>query len=70
MAPARELRKAANADKAGPAFWSEAYVLIDTMEKGIATGKDLGAKSPVTNRPDVFGSAHKLSRWLDAHPTT
>lgn len=69
MEPARELRKAANADKAGPAFWSEAYVLIDKMEKGIATGKDLGASHPDTNRPDVLGSAHELSRWLDAHPT-
>ncbi|WP_432120386.1 hypothetical protein [Streptomyces sp. S1] len=70
MDPARELRKAANADKAGPTFWSEAYVLIDTMEQGIATGKDLGAEDPATNRPDVLGSAHKLSRWLDAHPTS
>ncbi|MFB6629983.1 hypothetical protein ACFCWY_08815 [Streptomyces sp. NPDC056362] len=70
MGPARELRKAANADKtAGPEFWSEAYALIDTMEQGIAAGKDLGAEDPATNRPDVFGSAHKLSRWLDAHPT-
>ncbi|MFB6527227.1 hypothetical protein [Streptomyces sp. NPDC056399] len=67
MEPARELRKAANADEAGPAFWSEAYVLIDAMEQGIATGKDLGAEDPATNRPHVLGSAHKLSRWLDAH---
>ncbi|MER7952061.1 hypothetical protein ABTY59_32185 [Streptomyces sp. NPDC096079] len=69
MEPARELRTAANADKAGPAFWSEAYALIDTMEKGIGVGKDLGATSPTTNRPDVLGSAHKLADWLDAHPT-
>ncbi|WP_328491264.1 hypothetical protein [Streptomyces zaomyceticus] len=70
MEPARELRTAANADKAGPAFWSEAYALIDTMEKGIGVGKDLGATSPTTNRPDVLGSAHKLADWLDAHPTS
>jgi len=68
--PARELRAAMNADsRVGPEFWSEAYALIDKMEKGVAVGKDLGAASPVTNRPDVFGSAHDLSRWLDAHPT-
>ncbi|MEU7291751.1 hypothetical protein AB0A76_00880 [Streptomyces exfoliatus] len=71
MKPARDLRKAANADKStGPEFWSEAYALIDTMEKGIAAGKDLGAEAPVTNRPDVLGSAHKLSDWLDQHPTS
>ncbi|MFJ3769607.1 hypothetical protein ACIPQJ_33870 [Streptomyces sp. NPDC090082] len=68
--PARELRTAANADQAGPAFWSEAYALIDTMEKGTGGGKDLGATSPTTNRPDVMGSAHKLADWLDAHPTS
>lgn len=69
MEPARDLRTAANAGTAGPEFWAEAYVLMDTMEKGIGVGKDLGATSPTTNRPDVLGSAHKLADWLDAHPT-
>ncbi|NML55128.1 hypothetical protein HHL19_35630 [Streptomyces sp. R302] len=71
MAPARELRAAANADtETGPEFWSEAYALIDSMERGVAVGRDLGATDPNTNRPDVLGSAHKLVDWLTAHPIT
>lgn len=71
MKPARDLRKAANADKStGPEFWSEAYALIDTMEKGIAVGEDQGATAVGTNRPDVLGSAHDLSDWLDEHPVS
>lgn len=63
-APAKTLRKAMNADKAtGPAFWREAYVLLDTMEDGMAVGEDT-----FTNRPDVLGSAHDLVDWLDEHP--
>jgi hypothetical protein len=73
---ARDLRKAMNADKSvGADFWTEAYAMIDTMEKGIAVGEDLGApagaatNSDMTNRDDdVFGSAHDLADWLDAHP--
>jgi hypothetical protein len=69
MAPARTLRKAMNADKdTGPEFWTEAYALINKMEKGIAVGEDEGAIALGTNRPAVLGSAHELSRWLDAHP--
>ncbi|MEU6756028.1 hypothetical protein [Streptomyces sp. NPDC046685] len=63
MEPARELRKAMNSHSAGPQFWSDAYALVDRMERGIAVGEDR-----VSNRPDVLGSAHELSRWLDAHP--
>lgn len=63
MEPARELRKAMNAHPSGPEFWSEAYALVDKMERGIAVGEDR-----VANRPDVLGSAHELSRWLDSHP--
>ncbi|MFJ2745225.1 hypothetical protein ACIO3O_36835 [Streptomyces sp. NPDC087440] len=64
MEPARKLRTAMNGHKGtGPAFWSEAYVLIDTMERGMKVGSD-----KYTNRPDVLGSAHNLSRWLDQHP--
>ncbi|MFF9901284.1 hypothetical protein [Streptomyces longispororuber] len=71
--PARDLRKAANADKeTGPEFWSEAYALISTMEKGIAVGDDQGVPASqltsLTNRDDVIGSARKLSDWLDQHP--
>ncbi|AXI91344.1 hypothetical protein SAM9427_36880 (plasmid) [Streptomyces sp. ETH9427] len=69
--PARTLRKAMNAHKdTGPEFWSEAYVFIDKMEKGVAVGEDRGGglNNVTSNRPDVFGSAHDLSRWLDAHP--
>ncbi|MGC5236850.1 hypothetical protein [Streptomyces albogriseolus] len=68
---ARVLRKAMNAHKdTGPELWSEAYVLIDKMEKGVAVGEDRGGglNNVTSNRPDVFGSAHDLSRWLDAHP--
>ncbi|MFD9394197.1 hypothetical protein ACFWBB_26695 [Streptomyces sp. NPDC060000] len=70
MKPARDLRKAANADKeTGPEFWSDAYALIDTMEDGIAVGEDQGVPAGgVTNRTDVLGSAHKLSDWLDKNP--
>lgn len=69
MKPARDLRKAANADKdTGAEFWSEAYALIDTMEDGIAVGDDKGATAIGTNRPDVLGSAHDLSDWLDNNP--
>ncbi|MFJ7054736.1 hypothetical protein ACIQU7_23800 [Streptomyces albidoflavus] len=69
MAPARDLRRAMNAeDEAGPEFWSAAYALINTMEDGIKVGEDLGARSAATNRPDVLGSAHQLADWLDANP--
>ncbi|CAM5237167.1 Lipoprotein OS=Streptomyces griseomycini OX=66895 GN=FHS37_006655 PE=4 SV=1 [Streptomyces griseomycini] len=72
MKPARDLRKAANADKStGPEFWSEAYALIDTMEDGIAVGEDKGFPAggdALTNRDEVLGSAHDLSDWLAAHP--
>ncbi len=62
--PAKVLRKAMNADKkTGSAFWREAYVLLDKMEKGMAVGEDT-----FTNRPDVLGSAHDLSDWLDENP--
>ncbi|WP_282794598.1 hypothetical protein [Streptomyces sp. CC224B] len=75
MKPARDLRKAANADdKNGPKFWSEAYALINTMEKGVKVGNDQGVPAgesmALTNRDDVFGSAHKLSDWLDQHPVS
>ncbi|MFB6772826.1 hypothetical protein [Streptomyces sp. NPDC056337] len=72
---ARDLRKAMNAEKSvGADFWTEAYTLIDTMEKGLAVGEDQGAPAgaatipEMTNRDDVFGSAHDLVDWLDAHP--
>jgi hypothetical protein len=72
---ARDLRKAMNAEKSvGPEFWTGAYTLIDTMENGIAVGEDRGAEAgaatlpEMTNRDDVFGSAHDLVDWLDTHP--
>ncbi|MFF4036007.1 hypothetical protein ACFYZ2_40750 [Streptomyces sviceus] len=69
MKPARDLRKAMNSEKSvGADFWTDAYALIDTMEKGIAVGEDKGATAVGTNRPDVLGSAHDLSNWLDEHP--
>ncbi|MFI8206770.1 hypothetical protein [Streptomyces sp. NPDC085937] len=72
MKPARDLRKAANADKeTGPEFWSEAYALINTMEDGVKVGEDQGVPAggaDLTNRDEVLGSAHELSDWLDAHP--
>ncbi|GAA2439497.1 hypothetical protein [Streptomyces glaucus] len=76
MESARTLRKAANAHEGtGPEFWSEAYALIDTMEEGIAVGEDQGVPvadlemaEKLSNRDEVFGSAHDLSDWLDAHP--
>lgn len=64
-APARELRKAMNADKkVGPEFYSPAYALLDKMEDGMDVGEDV-----FSNRPPVLGSAHDLSDWLDEHPT-
>lgn len=68
MEPARTLRKAMNADKGGPEYWSEAYALINIMEKGVGVGEDKGATAIGTNRPDVLGSAHDLSDWRDEHP--
>ncbi|MET9731989.1 hypothetical protein ABZZ79_15450 [Streptomyces sp. NPDC006458] len=75
MKPARDLRKAMNAEKSvGADFWTEAYALIDAMEEGVAVGDDQGAPAgaatdpAMTNRDDVFGSAHDLSEWLDEHP--
>lgn len=60
----------------GPEFWTEAYALIDTMEEGIAVGDDKGAAvadevtaKALSNRDEVFGSAHDLVDWLDEHPT-
>ncbi|GHE43493.1 hypothetical protein GCM10018785_11300 [Streptomyces longispororuber] len=75
MKPARDLRKAANADtKNGPKFWSKAYALISTMEKGFKVGDDQGVPAgesmTSTNRDEVFGSARELSVWLDQHPTS
>ncbi|MGW4756280.1 hypothetical protein [Streptomyces chartreusis] len=52
----------------GADFWTDAYALIDTMEKGIAVGDDKGATAVGTHRPDVLGSAHDVSDWLDEHP--
>ncbi|MBV1940851.1 hypothetical protein KUF83_30415 [Streptomyces sp. BV286] len=69
--PARDLRKAMNADKSMPAdFWTDAYVLIDTMEEGVAIGEDRGGgeMNTASNRPKVFGSAHDLVDWLAANP--
>ncbi|MFE1206196.1 hypothetical protein ACFW5V_31405 [Streptomyces sp. NPDC058762] len=76
MEPARDLRKAMNAEKTvGAEFWTEAYALIDTMEKGIAVGDDKGLTvadekmaAMLSNRDDVLGSAHDLADWLTAHP--
>jgi hypothetical protein len=76
MKPARDLRKAMNTEKSvGADFWTEAYVLIDAMEKGIAVGDDQGVPvadeemaALMSNRDDVFGSAHDLSDWLDENP--
>ncbi|MFE7567759.1 hypothetical protein ACFU76_12435 [Streptomyces sp. NPDC057539] len=63
--PARELRKAVNADKqTGPEFYSPAYALLDNMADGMDVGEDA-----FSNRPAVLGSAHDLSDWLDEHPT-
>ncbi|MFJ9416681.1 hypothetical protein ACIRPT_21165 [Streptomyces sp. NPDC101227] len=63
--PARELRKAMNADKkTGAEFYSPAYALIGKMEDGMDVGEDT-----FTNRPAVLGSAHDLCDWLDEHPT-
>jgi hypothetical protein len=78
MKPARDLRKAMNAEKSvGADFFTEAYVLIDSMEEGIAVGEDQGVPvadeemaALMSNRDDVLGSAHDLSDWLDAHPTS
>lgn len=69
MTPARALRRAMNMEKSvGADFWTGAYTLLDTMEKGIAVGEDRGTAAGVTNRPDVLGSAHELVDWLDEHP--
>jgi hypothetical protein len=76
MKPTRDLRKAMNAEKSvGAEFWTDAYALIDTMEDGIAVGEDQGVPvadtemaAKMSNRDDVFGSAHDLSDWLDEHP--
>ncbi|MFG2408798.1 hypothetical protein ACGFR8_31530 [Streptomyces brevispora] len=69
MTPARTLRRAMNMEKSvGADFWTGAYALINTMEKGIAVGEDRGTAVGVTNRPDVLGSAHELVTWLNEHP--
>lgn len=65
------LRQAMRAEKSvGAEFWTEAYALLNTMEKGFKVGQDLGATAIGTNRPDVLGSAHDLADWLDAHPVS
>ncbi|MFE1391111.1 hypothetical protein ACFW5M_33865 [Streptomyces albogriseolus] len=45
----------------GPEFWTNAYALIDKMEKGLEPGEDLGVNEMTSNRPAVFGSAHDLA---------
>ncbi|MET7979488.1 hypothetical protein ABZW44_42180 [Streptomyces mirabilis] len=69
VASARVLRKAMNGEKSvGADFWTDAYALINKMEKGLEPGDDLGVNEMTSNRPAVFGSAHDLARWLDEHP--
>ncbi|MGW3730936.1 hypothetical protein [Streptomyces sp. F001] len=69
VASARVLRKAMNAEESvGAEFWTDAYALINKMEKGLEPGEDLGVNEMTSNRPAVFGSAHDLADWLDAHP--
>ncbi|MFF2101165.1 hypothetical protein [Streptomyces sp. NPDC058202] len=70
MKSARNLRKAMNSEKRGGAgFWTEAYALINKMEKGYAVGEDQGGGERfITNRPAIFGTAHDLSDWMDEHP--
>uniref|UniRef100_A0AAU3HQ57 Lipoprotein n=1 Tax=Streptomyces sp. NBC_01393 TaxID=2903851 RepID=A0AAU3HQ57_9ACTN len=69
VASARVLRKAMNGEKSvGADFWTDAYALINKMEKGLKPGRDLGVNEMTSNRPAVFGSAHDLADWLDEHP--
>ncbi|MFE7072595.1 hypothetical protein ACFU96_21190 [Streptomyces sp. NPDC057620] len=71
--PARDLRKAMNSEKSVAAeFWTEAYALINIMEKGVEVGEDRGGglNNTASNRPDVFGSAHDLADWLDQNPVS
>ncbi|MFE1270553.1 hypothetical protein [Streptomyces sp. NPDC058758] len=65
VANARALRKAMNADPAGPGFWGPAYKLIDQIEAGRAKVEgDAG-----WNRTLVLQPAHALEDWLAANPT-
>lgn len=34
----------------------------------LTVGEDKGATAVGTNRPDVLGSAHDLSNWVDENP--
>ncbi|MFJ8301282.1 hypothetical protein ACIQ9R_36025 [Streptomyces sp. NPDC094447] len=64
VANARVLRKAMNADAAGPGFWGPAYKLIDEIEAGRAKVEgDAG-----WNRALVLKPAHALEGWLAANP--
>lgn len=66
VANARTLRKAMNADSAGPEFWSPAYKLIDQIEEGRAKVEG----DAEWNRALILKPAHELKDWLTSHPSS
>ncbi|MFJ5143008.1 hypothetical protein [Streptomyces sp. NPDC088707] len=66
----RKIRKAMNADTAAPAgFYSEAYVIIDRLEKfaGTPTGES-DTQGWLDARPLIWMQGQALGKWIEAHP--
>lgn len=67
VSAADQLRTSMHADPAGGAFFSEAYVIIDRMDKLRDEYEPLDEGSL---RDEVLGLANQLSRWIETHPTS
>ncbi|MFD9248432.1 hypothetical protein [Streptomyces bottropensis] len=66
----RKIRKAMNGDTAAPkGFYSEAYVIIDRLEKyaGTPAGED-DTQGWLDARPLIWMQGQALSEWIEAHP--
>lgn len=62
------LRAAMHTDPAGPAFFSEAYGIVDRLDELALLYSD--PLDQAGTRPQVIGLARQLARWVQAHPTS
>ncbi|MFF0754354.1 hypothetical protein [Streptomyces sp. NPDC004267] len=66
----RKIRKAMNGDAAAPAgFYSEAYVIIDRLEKYAGTpAGESDTQGWLAARPLIWMQGQALGKWIEAHP--
>jgi hypothetical protein len=67
VAAADTIRKSMHADAAGPAFFSEAYGLINELDSLRDNYEPLDQAG---TRPQVLGLAMKLRSWVRTHPSS